>query len=111
MYFVAVKTDGQVNEDARRLAWRAGLPTVVVAAGCVVWTIVIAAGTGRPCVAVVTCGVVAAVPLIGVGHREHARPRGLGIPDGAVTIIVAVLTLWSALFPYVMPSSTDSGTA
>jgi cytochrome d ubiquinol oxidase subunit II len=35
-------------------------------------------------------------------HRD-----GLAFALGAVTIVFAVLTLWTALFPYVMPSTTD----
>src|SRR6478609_892349 len=66
VYFVALKTDGQVHDDARRLARRAGFVTVVVAAGCVVWTIAIAAGREAPLLwLTITCGVVAAVALIG----------------------------------------------
>jgi len=108
VYFVAVKTDGQVMEDARRLAWRAALPTVIFAAGCVVWTIAIAAGREAPLLwATIACGVVAAVALIGSVLANMRKREGWAFTAGAVTIIFAVLTLWTALFPFVMPSSTD----
>src|SRR6478752_3235112 len=48
VYFVALKTDGQVAADARRLAGRAGFVTVVVAAAFLIWTIFIAAGHSAP---------------------------------------------------------------
>ena len=80
VYFVALKTDGQVHDDARRLARRAGLLTVVVAAAFLVWTIFIAAGHGAPLMALVD-------RVRGdrrrdahhVARLQHARSRGLGV--------------------------------
>ena len=81
VYFVALKTDGQVHDDARRLARRAGLLTVVVAAAFLVWTVCIAFGDGRAahgprdrrrC----DRGRRAAHR---VARLQHARPRGLGL--------------------------------
>ena len=108
VYFVALKTDGQVHDDARRLARRSGLLTVVVAAAFLVWTIFIAAGHGAPlwprrsrarrsrpsrssCRSCSTCAIARAGPSASAQRRSS----------------LAVLTLWFALFPYVMPSSTD----
>ncbi len=44
VYFVGLKTDGQVHHDAQALGKKLAIPTVIFAAGCVVWTIAIAAG-------------------------------------------------------------------
>ena len=55
----------------------------------------------------VTCGVVAAVSLIGSVLANMRKREGWAFTAGAVTIIFAVLTLWTALFPFVMPSTTD----
>ncbi|MFT4229589.1 MAG: cytochrome d ubiquinol oxidase subunit II [Microbacterium sp.] len=108
VYFVALKTDGQLVEDARRLALRAAVPTVVFAAGTVVWTVVIAAGRGAPLLwLTIACGVVAAVALLASVAANARRREGWAFGAGAVTIVFAVLALWTALFPYVMPSTTD----
>ena len=80
VYFVALKTDGQVHEDARRLARRSGMLTVVVAAAFLVWTIFIAAGHGAPLMAgVIACAALAAIALVAVAGVQPARPRGLGV--------------------------------
>ena len=39
--------------------------------------------------------------------RRQGPPRGLGVPGTAVTIALAVATLFAALFPNVMPSTLD----
>lgn len=108
VYFVALKTDGQVAADARRLAGRAGLATIVVAAVFLLWTVGLAFAEGRE-LAMVTAvlSAVAAVLLV-ASWISNARGReGWAFGFGAATIVTAVLTLWFALFPYVMPSSTD----
>ena len=58
--------------------------------------------------ATITCGVVAAVALIASVLANMRKREGWAFTAGAVTIIFAVLTLWTALFPFVMPSSTDA---
>lgn len=108
VYFIALKTDGQVKADAHTLAKRLAIPTVIFAAGTVVWTIAIAAGREAPLLwAVIACGVVAAVALLASVATNRRGRDGLSFTAGAITIVFAVLTLWLALFPYVMPSSTD----
>jgi len=53
------------------------------------------------------CGAVAAVALVASVLFNWIDRDGRAFAAGAVTIVFAVLTLWLALFPYVMPSSTD----
>lgn len=108
LYFIALKTDDPVRSDARRLAGRAGMLTIVVAAAFLVWTIFIAAGREAPLMAfVVASAAIAAVSLV-MSVFFNARDReGWAFGFGAATIVTAVLTLFFALFPYVMPSSTD----
>lgn len=108
VYFVGLKTDGQVHHDAQTLGKRLAIPTVIFAAGCVVWTIAIAAGRDAPLLwAVIACGVIAAVALLASVFFNWVDKDGRAFAAGVVTIIFAVLTLWLALFPYVMPSTTD----
>ncbi|GAA2009224.1 cytochrome d ubiquinol oxidase subunit II [Microbacterium ulmi] len=109
VYFVGLKTDGQVKTDAETLARRLAVPTVVFAAGAVVWTIAIAAGRDAPLLWLsIACGAVAAVALLASVAANWARRDGWAFFAGALTIVFAVLTLWTALFPYVMPSTTDA---
>ncbi len=108
VYFVALKTDGQVQQDAHTLAKRLAIPTVVFAAGTVVWTVLIAAGREAPLLWLsIACGAIAAVALIASVVANAVKRDGWAFATGAITIAFATLTLWTALFPYVMPSSTD----
>ena len=108
VYFVGLKTDGQVHHDAQSLGKKLAAPTVVFAAGTVVWTIVIAAGREAPLLwAVIACGIIAAVALLASVAFNWIDRDGRAFAAGAVTIVFAVLTLWLALFPYVMPASND----
>ncbi len=108
VYFVALKTDGQVRDDAHLLARRLAIPAVVFAAATVVWTILIAAGREAPLLwAVIACGGVAALALLASVVLNRVERDGQAFAAGAVTIVFAVLALWLALFPYVMPSTTD----
>ncbi|KRA24220.1 cytochrome C oxidase assembly protein [Microbacterium sp. Root61] len=108
VYFVALKTDGQVRSDARKLAMRSGVLTVVVAAAFLIWTILQAVGNSAPLIGlVVVCAVIAAVTLVASVVANLRDREGWAFGFGAFTVIFAVLTLWLALFPNVMPSSTD----
>ena len=80
----------------------------MVAALFLVWTVLNAAGAGAPALPlVVACAALAAVALI-VSLLANARGReGWAFGFGAGTVAFAVLTLWLALFPNVMPSTTD----
>ncbi len=108
VYFVALKTDGQVHADARRLAVRSGLLTVVAAAVFLTWTVVDAAAVGAPLFAfAAVSATVAAAMLIGSVVANLRDREGWAFALGAGTVLLAVLTLWFSLFPNVMPSSTD----
>ncbi|MGN8027539.1 cytochrome d ubiquinol oxidase subunit II [Microbacterium sp. 22242] len=107
LYFVALKTDGPVHERARRMARRAAVPAVLAAAATVVWTIGIAAGRPSLAGAVIAFGAVAAVFLIlSVVFSLRGRD-GWAFAAGVVVILSAVLMLFSALFPNVLPSTVD----
>lgn len=100
--FVALKTDGQLRKDARKLAFRAGLITIVVAASFLLWTAI-----AHFAIVSVILFAVAAVCLI-LSVLMNLRDReGLAFTFGALTIITAVFGLFAALFPNVLPSTTD----
>lgn len=108
VYFVALKTDGQVSSDARRLAARAGALAVLVAAGFLVWTVVMAFSQGRELAAATAVMAGAAAVLLLGSWIANARGReGWAFGLGSFTIVSAVAAVWFALFPYVMPSTTD----
>lgn len=108
VYFVALKTDGQVRRDARRLALTSGIATIVVAAGFLLWTVVNASTAGAPALMlVIACAAIAAVTLIASVLANLRDREGWAFGFGAATVAFAVLTLWLALFPNVMPSTAD----
>lgn len=108
LYFVALKTDGQVHRDARKLATKAGIATLVVAAAFIVWTLAMAFGAEAPlAIWSLVAAAVAALALIASILANLRENEGWAFGFGSVTVAGAVLMLWFALFPNVMPSSTD----
>ncbi|WP_309102762.1 cytochrome d ubiquinol oxidase subunit II [Microbacterium sp.] len=106
--FLALKTDGQVHEDARRLARIAAAPTILVAAGTVVWTVGLAAGREAPLLwLVASAGALAAVSLISAVLFSLRGRDGRAFAAGATTVLFAVAMLFAALFPLVLPSTID----
>jgi cytochrome d ubiquinol oxidase subunit II len=100
--FVAIKTDGEIRGRARRLAVRAGALTIVVAASFLVWTSV---AFGTPASILLSAG--AAVVLVGSFLANLRGRERLAFGLMAATIGLAVLSLFLALFPAVMPASND----
>ncbi|WP_194420557.1 cytochrome d ubiquinol oxidase subunit II [Microbacterium abyssi] len=100
--FVALKTDGQLRSDARRLAFRAGLITLAVAAVFLLWTVV-----AHFSLVVLVLAALAAVALV-LSIASNLREReGWAFFFGAATTLFAVVTLFAALFPNVLPSTID----
>jgi len=100
--FVSAKTEGDIRLRARKLAIKSGVLTIIVAASFLTWT-TFAFGT----LASGILAAVAAVTLItafiaNLGGRERTAFGFM-----AVTIGLAVLTLFASLFPDVMPASND----
>ncbi|WP_285063572.1 cytochrome d ubiquinol oxidase subunit II [Frigoribacterium sp. ME-P-080] len=100
--FVTLKTEGGIRDRARRLATRAGLVTIVVAASFLVLTSLM---HGTLASVVLSAG--AAVSLIAsfVANLRGREGRSFGLM--ALTIALAVSSLFAALFPWVMPASND----
>ena len=100
--FASLKTDGDLRERAQRLATRSGLVTIVVAATFLLWT-GLAFGTFWFWV----FAAIAAFALIGGWLMNLRGAEGIAFTLLAVTVATAVLALFSALFPDVMPASND----
>ncbi|GAA1525226.1 cytochrome d ubiquinol oxidase subunit II [Agromyces terreus] len=100
--FASLKTDGELRERARRLATRSGLITIVVAASFLLWT-----GLAFGTLWFWIFAAVAAFALIGGWLMNLRGSEGIAFTLLAVTVATAVLALFSALFPDVMPASND----
>ncbi|MDN3479425.1 cytochrome d ubiquinol oxidase subunit II [Curtobacterium sp. APC 4022] len=100
--FVALKTEGEIRERAMRLAKRAGVVTIVVAA---VFLVTMALVRSTPTSLVLSA--VGAVALV-VAVLCAARGReGRAFALMAVTIAAVVLAMFTAVFPDVMPATND----
>jgi cytochrome d ubiquinol oxidase subunit II len=100
--FVALKTDGEIRHRARDLAVRIGAVAAVLAVVFLVWTQL---KTGTALTAVVFA--VAALALVGGLVAAGAGREGWAFVGTFATIALAVVGLFLALFPDVMPSTTD----
>jgi cytochrome d ubiquinol oxidase subunit II len=100
--FLALKTDGQIRVDARRIATRAGVP----AAGLAVLLLLVlglqGGGLASWLTTVLAAGAFVAALWFNLKDRE-----GFAFIGTAVTIAMAVATYFLILFPNVMPSSSN----
>ncbi|MEL4318165.1 cytochrome d ubiquinol oxidase subunit II [Leifsonia sp. YIM 134122] len=101
--FVSLKTTDEMRARARNLAVRSGLITIVVAALFLIWTAFIAEFAFMYLV----LAALAALALIGSWYLNRAGSEGWSFALGAATIAFAVLALFTAPFPDVMPASND----
>ncbi|QHC59217.1 cytochrome d ubiquinol oxidase subunit II [Rathayibacter sp. VKM Ac-2760] len=100
--FVSLKTDGEIRERARRLATRAGLVTIAVAAVFLGWTN-LAQGSGPSWL--LSIAAATALVLAWLANLRGREGRAFALLAG--TIALAVLALFTTLFPAVMPASND----
>ncbi|UCR89416.1 cytochrome d ubiquinol oxidase subunit II [Mycetocola spongiae] len=103
LYFILLKTDGDLHARAKALALKAGIVTVVVAASFLVWTIIMSEFKFWT----IVCSLIAAVALIAAVLLGHLGREGWSFTAMAATVAAAVLTLFVSLFPYVMPASNN----
>jgi cytochrome d ubiquinol oxidase subunit II len=90
--FVALKTAGPVRADARRLAARAGVAAALAVLGCLAWS---------PAVLVVAAALIAAV------LANRAGREGYAFLATAVAVVSVTVTMFSSLYPAVLPSTVD----
>ena len=101
--YVALKTDGPIRVRARNLALRVGLAAAVVAVLFLLWTQVESGNVGSA-----VFFVLAAASLVGGLFAVLRVREGWAFIGTFVCIGLAVAGLFIALFPDVMPSSTDA---
>jgi cytochrome d ubiquinol oxidase subunit II len=100
--FLALKTEGEIRDRANRAAWLVGLPTALVAVAFLAWVRLI-----RGDALSIAAAVLAAGAFVGGIAANRLRHEGWAFVGTAVAIALAVVSLFAALFPEVMPSSTD----
>ena len=101
--FLTLKTTGDVADRAARIAARSGLAVALIVIGWAVWTHIVA-GKGfwpNP----VEIGIVFAV--IAAAWLAADRHHGWAFTCSTLTIALAMLTLFTDLYPNVMISSTN----
>ncbi|MEE4023486.1 cytochrome d ubiquinol oxidase subunit II [Gordonia sp. PKS22-38] len=100
--FLALKTTGVLREDSMKYAARLAIPTLVVAAAFLLWT-QFAYGNGWTWIPVLIAAV-AAVVMVGA---TQVRREGIAFAATFIAVGGTVATLFGALYPNVLPSSTD----
>ncbi len=102
-FFIALKTVGDIRHRARTLGIRTGLGAAVAAVAFLAWTQA-ETGNGRSLAAFAA----AAVLLLGALATAARGREGWAFTGTFAAIGLAVTGLFLALFPAVMPSSTDA---
>ncbi|MEY4981657.1 MAG: hypothetical protein RL174_995 [Actinomycetota bacterium] len=102
LIFITLKTEGDIQVRARALATKVGIATTVLAAGFLVWTLI-----AHFSVLGFILSAIAAVSLITGLIANFAKREGLSFTLLVLTIMTAVGSLFSALFPNVFPSTID----
>ncbi|XTZ17385.1 cytochrome d ubiquinol oxidase subunit II [Micromonospora echinospora] len=100
--FTALKTTGDIRHRARALATRLGAIAAVLTVAFLTWTLTIRSNT----TAVILATAATAALLAGL-TAARARREGWAFTGTATAIALAVATLFTALFPNVLPSTTD----
>jgi len=102
LIFISLKTDGEIKDRARTLAKTVGYAATVIAASFLVWTLVVHFSV----IGFVLTGI-AALALIAAQAANWIKREGLAFTLMVLTIITAVGALFAALYPNVLPSTTD----
>ena len=100
--FVALKTTGDIRVEARALAGRIGVAAVVLGATFLVWTMLV-----HSAVLVWAFGLLTALALLGGLYANLKGREGWAFGLLGATMVGVVATLFAALFPNVMPSTTN----
>ncbi|XAS76661.1 cytochrome d ubiquinol oxidase subunit II [Dermatophilaceae bacterium Sec6.4] len=102
-FFIALKTDGQIRHDARALGTKAGLVSAGLAVVLLAWVNVHTGTTWSWITAAV-----GAVALLGALAANLRGREGFAFSGTMLTIGLATATYFLALFPDVMPSTTNA---
>jgi cytochrome bd ubiquinol oxidase subunit II len=103
LVFITLKTDGEIKDRARALAKKVGYIATVIAASFLLWTLF-----AHFSIIGAVLTVVAALALVAAQLANFAKRDGQAFTLMVVTIITAVGALFAALYPNVLPSTTDA---
>ncbi|MEP9392809.1 cytochrome d ubiquinol oxidase subunit II [Gordonia sp. VNQ95] len=101
--FLGLKTGGVLQQDAMKYAKTLAIPTLVVAAAFLLWT-QFAYGNGWTWIPVL----IAAVAALVMVAATQVNREGIAFLATSIAIAGTVATLFSVLFPDVLPSSTNA---
>jgi cytochrome bd ubiquinol oxidase subunit II len=108
--FLTLRTTGDLCERAKRAARALAIPAVVVGAGYLIWTVVVAVDRNDKNVfPPVLPAVIAIAGFALAAVLVYAGRNGLAFSFGALATISTVATLFTSLYPRVMVSSPDFG--
>ncbi|WDZ83144.1 cytochrome d ubiquinol oxidase subunit II [Micromonospora cathayae] len=100
--FTALKTTGDIRHRATTLATRLGTAAALLTIPFLTWTLTI-----RTSPLATALAATATLTLLAALAATHARREGWAFTGTATTIALTVATLFAALFPNVLPSTTD----
>ena len=103
LIFITLKTDGDIKVRARALAIKVGVVCTVLAASFLLWTLF-----AHFSVLGLALTAIAALSLIAAQIANLKYRDGIAFSLLVVTIITAVGSLFAALYPNVLPSSTNA---
>lgn len=106
LVFIALKTVGDMRDRARALAAKVGVATLLAAAVFLVWTVLQHLGNDNLGL-IIGLAAAAAVTLASALVLNLRGREGWAFTFNALTIAFALLTIFAALFPNLMISSTD----
>ncbi|MEV4755147.1 cytochrome d ubiquinol oxidase subunit II [Micromonospora sp. NPDC049559] len=101
--FLALKTTGDIRHRAARTATRAGTAATILTVPFLAWTLTI-----RHTPAAVALAAAAALALTAALAATRVRREGWAFTGTAAAIALLVATLFTALFPNVLPSTVDA---
>jgi cytochrome d ubiquinol oxidase subunit II len=102
LVFITLKTDGEIKDRARELAKKVGYVATVLAATFLLWTVF-----AHFSFLGFVLTVLAALALIAAQGANFIKRDGLAFTLMVVTIVTAVGSMFAALYPNVLPSTTD----
>lgn len=105
-FFLALKTEGGIRQDAQALGTKLGLGTAVLAVVLLLWI-----GLTNGTVASWITTALAAVALLAAIFMNTKGREGWAFIGTAVTMGMAVATYFLVLFPNVMPTTLTGGTS
>jgi cytochrome d ubiquinol oxidase subunit II len=108
--FSELKTTGDLRARAAGVAWKAGLVAIVAGGGFLAWTeaAYLRGGWRGSAIASVALAALAAVALIAAVLLGRMRRGGRAFAASALGIAAATACLFCALYPDVLPSSTNA---